>query len=398
MMVFIVVLHANSLFSLSVPGIRTNLSPALCPSSVVPGAVSKKSKPQPMKALHTLSRDLKHKVFSSSSKNQPIKFYSRDEPYYEFTNFYFKPIQLDGHHWPTTEHYFQAQKFVGTPYYDLIRRLTTAREAFQVSRNPTASPWIRGDWERVKDQVMLKALRAKFSQDEILKKHLLDTNGRELVEHTFNDSYWGDGGDGTGRNMLGKLLMQVRSELRAVEKDSTHMSVSSGRLRRSSSFSNLNIASSKCHLSSPPSPSSSSSSSPSTLYDSRNSWMLSASQTGKVDPTLSHRTSHLASPMLSRKKTCSLPPTDYSTSRDARNSKYTRYTHASTVAPVSSFYSSSSSFAGRGYSFGSSSKAPVSAVVKHSRASPSHYSSGSNTSIPHHPNASSVPYNILSGK
>ena len=37
----------------------------------------------------------------------------------------------------------------------------------------------------------------------------------KLVEHTTNDSYWGDGGDGRGRNMLGQLLMQVRDELRS---------------------------------------------------------------------------------------------------------------------------------------------------------------------------------------
>jgi predicted NAD-dependent protein-ADP-ribosyltransferase YbiA (DUF1768 family) len=38
-----------------------------------------------------------------------------------------------------------------------------------------------------------------------------------LVEHTARDSYWGDGGDGSGRNRLGHLLMQLRAELRAQE-------------------------------------------------------------------------------------------------------------------------------------------------------------------------------------
>jgi N-glycosidase YbiA len=36
--------------------------------------------------------------------------------------------------------------------------------------------------------------------------------GAQLVEHTANDSYWGDGGDGSGRNRLGALLEQVRAE------------------------------------------------------------------------------------------------------------------------------------------------------------------------------------------
>jgi hypothetical protein len=43
---------------------------------------------------------------------------------------------------------------------------------------------------------------------------LLDTEDAELVEHTGNDSYWGDGGNGLGRNQLGKTLMKVRSMLR----------------------------------------------------------------------------------------------------------------------------------------------------------------------------------------
>ena len=42
---------------------------------------------------------------------------------------------------------------------------------------------------------------------------LVSTNGAELIEHTTNDRYWGDGGDGSGTNRLGQLLEQVRSEL-----------------------------------------------------------------------------------------------------------------------------------------------------------------------------------------
>ena len=41
----------------------------------------------------------------------------------------------------------------------------------------------------------------------------------EIIEHTSKDSYWGDGGDGSGRNMLGKTLMLVREELRRGDKE-----------------------------------------------------------------------------------------------------------------------------------------------------------------------------------
>ena len=168
---------------------------------------------QPLRAVHSLS--LPTNITSLGSSGKEIRFYNRDDPYYEFTNFYRAPIQADGHTWPTTEHYFQAQKFVGTPYVGVIRKLTSAREAFQLARDPKVSRWRRSDWDGVKDDVMLKALRLKFMQHDKLQRKLLETGDKTLIEHTTNDSYWGDGGDGSGRNMLGKLLMQVRGDLRA---------------------------------------------------------------------------------------------------------------------------------------------------------------------------------------
>ena len=73
---------------------------------------------------------------------------------------------------------------------------------------------LRKDWESVKDAVMREAVLAKFEQHEDLRAILLGTGDALLVEHTANDSYWGDGGDGSGLNRLGHILMQVRAELR----------------------------------------------------------------------------------------------------------------------------------------------------------------------------------------
>ncbi len=91
-------------------------------------------------------------------------------------------------------------------------KLATPREAFNYVRTYKSS--VRSDWANVKDDVMLKACMAKFQQHSKLKKLLLSTGDRILIENTKNDSYWGDGGDGTGRNQLGITLMKVRDHLK----------------------------------------------------------------------------------------------------------------------------------------------------------------------------------------
>ncbi len=93
-----------------------------------------------------------------------------------------------------------------------IRDAATPGLAKQLGRG---LPGLRADWESVKDSVMLAALRAKFTQHAKLRRLLLGTKDARLVEHTRRDFYWGDGGDGSGKNRLGQLLMRVRDELRA---------------------------------------------------------------------------------------------------------------------------------------------------------------------------------------
>ena len=155
----------------------------------------------------------------------PIRFYNRDEPYYAFTNFYPAPIVVDGKQWPTTEHYFQAQKFIGTPFTEVIRNFQRPREAFDLSRNPAVSRWRRKDWEEVKVDIMRKALLAKFTQHRDLRQLLLKTKDNMLIEHTPYDNFWGDGGDGNGQNKLGMLLMEIRFDLKNSRKLSRSSSV-----------------------------------------------------------------------------------------------------------------------------------------------------------------------------
>ena len=144
----------------------------------------------------------------------PIFFYDRNDPYYEFTNFASYPILINGIRFPTSEHYFQSQKLIGTPFLHKVCELPRPRQAFEYPRQPHVSVWVRQDWQSIKDDVMYRALIAKFTQHPYLKNMLLETGDRMLVEHSPYDSYWGDGGDGKGLNRLGELLMKLRAAFR----------------------------------------------------------------------------------------------------------------------------------------------------------------------------------------
>jgi len=141
-----------------------------------------------------------------------INFYSVSDEHGCFSNFAAYPITLDGERWPTSEHYFQAQKFDDATHREAIRNAKSPMIAARMGRDRKQP--IRQDWESVKAAIMTDAVRAKFTQHDDLRAILLATGDAKIVEHTKNDPYWGDGGDGSGRNMLGQILMQIRLELR----------------------------------------------------------------------------------------------------------------------------------------------------------------------------------------
>jgi ribA/ribD-fused uncharacterized protein len=141
-----------------------------------------------------------------------INFYRTGDKYGCFSNFSAYPVVIGGKVWPTSEHYFQAQKFAGTEHEEAIRSAKSPMIAARMGRD--RSKPIRADWEQVKDDLMREAVRAKFSQHADLREILLATGDSPIVEHTANDSYWGDGGDGSGMNMLGQILAEVRAALR----------------------------------------------------------------------------------------------------------------------------------------------------------------------------------------
>lgn len=141
-----------------------------------------------------------------------IYFYSVNEVYGGFSNFAPYGFTLDGVYWSTSEHFFQAQKFEGTEYAKTIRQAKSPKMAADMGRS-REHPLCK-DWETVKENVMRRALIQKFTEHQDLRQLLLDTDDQEIVENSPIDYYWGCGQDGTGKNMLGKILMEVRDILR----------------------------------------------------------------------------------------------------------------------------------------------------------------------------------------
>ena len=141
-----------------------------------------------------------------------IRFFSKSDTYRDFSNFANYPIEIDGTLWPTSEHYYQARKFADRDRQERIRQLPKAVAAKRYASKYRAQ--VRPDWGAVKDAVMERALRAKFTQHESLRELLLGSGEETIEENSARDYYWGIGEDGTGQNKLGLLLMRIRAELR----------------------------------------------------------------------------------------------------------------------------------------------------------------------------------------
>lgn len=149
-----------------------------------------------------------------------IYFYSTRDTYGCFSNFSPHGFELEGVYWPTSEHYFQAQKFTGTPHCEQIRLVKNPKEAAKMGRDRKRP--LRPDWEQVKEEIMGKAVLKKFQTHADIREILLGTGEEEIVENSPIDYYWGCGADGSGKNRLGIILMEIRQTIRThPEKTST---------------------------------------------------------------------------------------------------------------------------------------------------------------------------------
>lgn len=155
--------------------------------------------------LHGL--DTEHEVF----------FYEQD--FYVLSNFSAFSLEWRSRRFPTSEHAYHWEKFkIGQTcdkvfVREAILNAASAHEAFQLAQR--WKEWRRTDWDLVKVDTMLAILREKARQHEYVRTKLLATGDRTLIENSWRDAFWGWGPNRDGQNMLGRLWMQVRNELRA---------------------------------------------------------------------------------------------------------------------------------------------------------------------------------------
>ena len=119
----------------------------------------------------------------------------------------------------TSEQAYQWEKFRGVPndqhraeVRHLILTARSAHQAFKIAEEQRG--FRRSDWENIRTVVMGDILREKVRQHEYVRRKLLATEDRELIEDSWRDDFWGWGPNRNGQNMLGKLWMEIRSELR----------------------------------------------------------------------------------------------------------------------------------------------------------------------------------------
>lgn len=154
-----------------------------------------------------------------------VRFYEHD--FYILSNFSAFRLIWRGRDFDTSEAAYHWERFAtgqdvncgpvqgayAAKVADKIRFAPSAHEAFKLAQQNKSLQ--RPDWDAVKVKVMSDILYAKASQHEYVRRKLLATGDRELVEDSWRDTFWGWGENGDGQNMLGKLWMGVRAQLRA---------------------------------------------------------------------------------------------------------------------------------------------------------------------------------------
>lgn len=139
-----------------------------------------------------------------------IKFNSKSPEYSFLSNMFPHELNLNGITYKCAEAAFQSQKDPECAACFMERNGYEARKMGRLAN-------LRSDWAEVKGYIMGEILRKKFAPGTPLAEALMRTGHARLIEDAPWDSYWGNGRDGRGQNIMGRLLMKIRGELFDIE-------------------------------------------------------------------------------------------------------------------------------------------------------------------------------------
>ena len=140
-----------------------------------------------------------------------IGFYERE--FYCFSNFSSFQVEWEGRVWQTSEHAYQASRFIGKnpKVVEIIFKARSADDAYRIAKKYLEDKFINYGNKDLKN--MESIVRAKLKQNSYVMHKLLQTGNREIVEDSPKDDFWGWGEKRKGRNELGKIWMKLRSEI-----------------------------------------------------------------------------------------------------------------------------------------------------------------------------------------
>lgn len=106
-----------------------------------------------------------------------------------FSNFSSFQVNWSNKNWMTSEHAYQASKFLDEEIIEEIKNARSAHDSKKIAKKYSDKK--REDWSDVKLSVMEEIIREKVNQHEYIKEKLLETGDKDLVEDSHKDSFWG---------------------------------------------------------------------------------------------------------------------------------------------------------------------------------------------------------------
>lgn len=159
-----------------------------------------------------------------------ICFYHEYEEYGCFSNWYKAEFEYARRIFSSVEQYMMYHKVLLFREYDLAEKILSTDAPAIIKRlgQSKIEGFDSALWDKVSKQIVKRGIRAKFEQNEGLLEILLNTRDFVLAEASANDKKWGigvavdnedryDTSKWSGKNLLGRILMEVRDELRTAK-------------------------------------------------------------------------------------------------------------------------------------------------------------------------------------